>query len=277
MSFYQTLGVSETATQDEIKQAFRKLASKHHPDKGGDTSKFQEIQQAYDILSDPEKRQQYDLELQGLSRGGMRFQWNSQEGSIHDLFRGFGFGEDNPFERMRQPRRNKDIRIKIDLSLEETLQSVGKTIQIQTTNGHKETLNINIPRGIEHGSTIKYTGLGDNFFETLPRGDLYIVISLLPHDRFRLVNSDLVTDLRIDAIDAMIGTQREITGIDGRTFLLTIPAGCQPGTRLRIKDQGLYSTNSLHRGNIIVEVVVEVQPIKDPAQRQILEGLKLSK
>jgi DnaJ-class molecular chaperone len=270
MSFYTILGVPETASQDEIKKAFRRLASQHHPDKGGDKARFQKIQQAYDTLGD-------DLERQGIERGGIRFNWNPHNGNINDLFREFGFGEDSPFDRMRQPRRNKDIRVNVELSLEETLQTSEKTIHIQTTNGHRETLSINIPRGIEHGSTIKYAGLGDNFFETLPRGDLYIVVFLAPHSRFRVVNSDLVAEIKVDAIDAMIGTQHEITGIDGRKFLLTIPAGCQPGTRLRIKDQGLYSMNLHHRGNIIVEVQVEIRSITDPAQKQILENLKHSK
>lgn len=277
MSFYDTLGVSENASQDEIKKAFRRLASQHHPDKGGDKARFQEIQQAYDTLGDTGKRQQYDLESQGMNHGGIRFNWNAHNGNINDIFREFGFGENSPFDRMRQPRRNKDIRVNVELPLEETLQTSAKTIHIQTTNGHRETLSINIPRGIEHGSTIKYTGLGDNFFETLPRGDLYIVVFLAPHKRFRVTNSDLVTEIKIDAIDAMIGTQHEIVGIDGRTFLLTIPAGCQPGTRLRIKDQGLYSMNSQHRGNIIVEVQVGIRSITDPAQKQILENLKHSK
>lgn len=276
MSFYTTLVVSEHASQDEIKKAFRKLASQHHPDKGGDTARFQEIQQAYETLGNVEKRQQYDLERQSNNQGGIRFNWNSHDGNINDLSREFEFGDTrgNPFERMRQPRRNKDIRVNVTISLEETLQTVRKTINIQTTNGHRETLSIDIPRGIEHGSTIKYAGLGDNFFETLPRGDLYIIIFLIPHKRFRVVNSDLVTEIKIDAIDAMIGTQYEIIGIDGRTFLLTVPAGCQPGTRLRIKDQGLYSTNSHHRGNIIIEVLVEIRSITDAAQKQILENLK---
>lgn len=277
MSHYDTLKVSENAPQDDIKKAYRRLASKHHPDKGGNKNEFQKIEEAYRILSDPESRQRYDLERQGFGNGA-RFHWDANSDGmpdLNDVFAQFGFhtGRRDPFERMRQPRRNKDIRIEMAVGLEETLNHVGKTLQIQTTNGHRETININLPRGIDDGSVIKYPGLGDNFFETLPRGDLYVLVRLIPHPRFRVHHTDIICSLTITAYDAILGTHREITNLENKTFLLTVPPGTQHGTKLRIKDQGLYSTNGA-RGNLLVEIEVQIPVETDPRRKELLDELK---
>jgi curved DNA-binding protein len=279
MSHYDTLKVPKTASQDDIKKAYRRLASKHHPDKGGSKDEFQRIEEAYRVLSDPEQRQQYDLEQQGFGPG-VRFRWNQNTDGMPDLddiFAQFGFranrGHD-PHERMRQPRRNKDIKVEIPLSLEETLQSSAKVINIQTSNGRHETVNITIPRGVEDGSTIKYPGLGDNFFESLARGDMYVVIRVTPHPKFRVSNNDLICSIQISAYDAILGTETEIRSIDGKTFLLSVAPGTQSGTKLRIKDQGLYSAEHNARGNLLVEVTVSIPKETDPDRRSLLERLR---
>lgn len=279
MSHYDTLKVTETASQDDIKKAYRRLASKHHPDKGGSKDEFQRIEEAYRVLSDPQQRQQYDLERRGFG-GRTRFHWNQDTDGMPDLddiFAQFGFrpgrGQD-PRERMRQPRRNKDIKVEIPLSLEETLQSSAKVINIQTSNGRHETVNITIPRGVEDGSTIKYPGLGDNFFESLARGDMYVVIRVLPHPMFRVSNNDLICSIQISAYDAILGKEVEIRSIDGKTFLLSVGPGTQNGTKLRIKDQGLYSAEHNARGNLLVEVMVSVPKETDPERRVLLERLR---
>jgi len=124
MSYYEILGVAKEATADEIKRAYRKLASQHHPDKGGDKNKFQEIEQAYRILSDTNSRQQYDMQLNGFGGGpgGVHFTWNAGgHPDIDSIFRNFGFGGD-PFGPFRQhQRRNKDLRVEIHLPLVTTL------------------------------------------------------------------------------------------------------------------------------------------------------------
>ena len=121
MTYYEILGVAKDAKPDEIKKAYRKLASQHHPDKGGDKTKFQEIQSAYDTLSDTNKRQQYDMQQNGFGGGGTQFHFHSGDMShpdIAEIFRGFGFGG-NPFEFHQRPqqRRNKDLRIEIPVPL----------------------------------------------------------------------------------------------------------------------------------------------------------------
>jgi DnaJ-class molecular chaperone len=263
MTHYATLGVSETATQDEIKKAYRKLAMQHHPDKGGDTNKFQEIQAAYDSISDDNKRAHYDAER----RGGMRFNINGQDvnggmpAGMEDMLRNFGFafgqgfqgpGGGDPFGAFRQPRRNKDLQVDVVIPLVSTLNAQTKTISIQTTNGGRSTVEVQIPRGVRPNSSIKYPGLGDNFFESLARGDLYVRIHVENNSGFHVEGLDLVKVIDINCLHAIIGHEVIVDSIDGRQFQMTIPPGTQPGTKFRIANQGLYDMNQSVRGSLIV-------------------------
>jgi len=255
---YETLGLSETATPEEIKKAYRKLASQHHPDKGGDTAMFQRVEEAYRILSDPQQRQQYDFERKGGGHHRFNFQdFGDHNIDINDIFSQFGFGF-NPRSHARQPRHNKDLKVDIPFTLEESLSEQKKTVSVQTTKGTRETVEVNIPRGVSHGMSIKYSGLGDNFFNTLPRGDLYVNFRQVPSSKYQPMDRDLFTQIEIDCLDAIVGGETEIEGIDGRVFLLTIPPGTQYGTKFRIQGQGLYELNNPHRGNLIVEVKLTV-------------------
>lgn len=253
---YETLGVDKTATPDEIKKAYRKLASKHHPDKGGDTATFQKIEEAYRTLSDPDQRQQYD------SPQGAQFRWNTSDfdgmpPEFGDIFRNFGFGGQSPFGQRHQ-RRNKDLRVDVAVQLPETLNEHKKVLSVQTTTGHRETVEVTVPRGVTNGTTVKYTGLGDNLFNTLQRGDLYVHFHILPHPTFRASDINLVTRKEITCFDAILGTDVEVTGLDNRVFVLSVPAGTQPGTMLRIKGEGLYAMNQPVRGNLLIELSITV-------------------
>ena len=270
MTHYVTLGVSETATQDEIKKAYRKLAMQHHPDKGGDTNKFQEIQAAYDAISDEQKRAQYDAERSG--RGGMRFTVNGQDfgggmpPEMEDMLRNFGFGfgsgfangQGDPFGQFRQPRRNKDLQVDLVVPLASTLGPQTKTISVQTTNNERTTVEVQIPQGVRPNSTIKYPGLGDNLFESLPRGDLYVRIHVEGNPNFGVDGLDLVKKVDIDCISATIGTDTVVEGLDAKKFSITSPPGTQPGTKFRIPHQGLYNMNQNHRGSLIVIINIVV-------------------
>jgi curved DNA-binding protein len=262
MTHYEILGVSNTASQDEIKRAYRRLASQHHPDKGGDKNKFQEIQAAYDTLSDTNKRQQYDLERQGFGRGpGVQFHWNSSDMNhpdISEIFRSFGFGG-SPFEFHRpQQRRNKDLRIELPIPLVSTLEEQTKTVQVKTTNGDSSTVEVKIPRGITSGTNIRYSGLGDNLFNTIPRGDLYVQINVHNADDFVVHGIDLHTTISVNCLLATIGGKVNVTGLDGKVFELTLPAGTQPGMKFRLAEQGLYLLNSTQRGDLYVELGLTV-------------------
>ena len=279
MTYYEILGVNENVTADELKKAYRKLASQHHPDKGGDTKKFQEIQTAYDTISDPNKRQQYDQQRRGGGMpGGMHFTWHSGDGGmphdISEIFRGFGFGGD-PFGQFRQQqqRRNKDLRIEIPISLASTLEEQKKTVSVQTTNGHRETVEVTIPRGVTPGTNIKYPGLGDNLFNTIPRGDLYVQIGILDPGNFSIAGIDLYTRISVNCFVAVAGGTVEVKSVDDKLFELTIPAGIQPGVKFRISGQGLYQMNSNHRGDLYVELGITIPQNLSPEQLETVRSL----
>jgi DnaJ-class molecular chaperone len=279
MTHYATLGVGESATPEEIKQAYRKLASRHHPDRGGDTATFQTIQAAYDIISDADRRAQYDHER--ANPGGMRFSFNGQPFSgvppgMENIFEQFGFNFGGAPWHVHQPRRNKDLRIEITVDLASTLADQHKTVSVQTTNGHRETVEVTIPRGVTHGTQIKYSGLGDNFFNSLPRGDLYVAFAVTVPIEFELHDLDVVTAVEIDCLDAITGADVEVTGIDGSKFLLTVPAGAQHNNLFRIPNNGVWQLNGSHRGNLLVKIMITVPRQLSPAQLDLIRQIKIS-
>ena len=280
---YETLGVPKGASDEEIKRAYRKLAAQHHPDKqGGNTAKFQEIQSAYETLSDPVKRQQHDnpnpfQHFGHQGPNGSHFEFHFGGAGPEDIFAQFfqGFPGGHPFQRQQQPRRNKDLRVQLSVSLASTLEEQKKTISVQTTKGDRYNVDVNIPRGVSNGTTIKYSQMGDNMFDTLTRGDLYVIINVENDNRFELHGINLVTNLDIDSIDAMTGSEKIVRGIDGREYSIKIPQGCQYGTKFGLQGQGLYQMNSNIRGDLIVNVVVKT-PMLNEQQLNMLRNIKIN-
>ena len=283
MTHYATLGVAENASPDDIKKAFRSLASKHHPDKGGDTARFQEIQAAYAIVGDEQKRSQYDAERRG--GGGFRFTVNGRpfEGGgippgMEDLFAQFGFGGGHPFggaRQQQQPRRNKDLQVRISISLLETLANHTKTISVQTTSGERTTVEVQVPRGVSTGVTVKYPELGDNLFTSLQRGDLYVQFEVQAHPDFEVVGLDLVTPMTINSVEAMVGCEKTVQCLDGTELTIAIPAGTQPMSKFRIYNQGLWQMNQNTRGNLLVNVYIVTPTLTAEAQQRAQELLTL--
>ena len=257
--YYELLGIGRDASDDDIKRAYKKLASKHHPDKGGDAEKFKEIKAAYDTLKDIEKKQQYDNPQQFQNHGfqfnmnGMPDDMMSQLFAHHNFF-GQGF---------QQQRKNKDLRVSINVDLESTLTSQTKTISIQTTKGDAISVNITIPRGAENGTTIKYNGMGDNMFDQLQRGDLYVIIGINPNGRFSVLGNNLLSNLEIDSFEAMLGTEKLIETLDGKKFMLKITAGTQFGAKYAINGQGLYALNDTKKGDLVVTIAVKTPTLTD--------------
>jgi len=278
MTHYATLGVNETATQDEIKKAYRSLASKHHPDKGGDTARFQAIQAAYAAIETADKRAQYDAERAGQGRN--QFGWHTHSDvDINDLFKHFSFGGGDPFAQFRQqqqPRRNKDLRIDISIPLVQTLQDNVKTISVQTTNGHRETVEVRIPRGITHGTVIKYHGLGDNLFNTIERGDLHIHVNVHNAENFVANGIDLHTKISVNCLLAITGGETLLTTLDQKILSLNIPAGTQPGVKFRIPNQGLYQMNADTRGHLYAELMVMIPTNLSTEQLEMVRSLTTS-
>ena len=186
MDYYSTLGVGKNATDDDIKKAYRKLAMKHHPDRGGDESTFKKISEAYDVLSDPQKKQIVDLggdpKNQGngnsFNQGPFEFHFNTGgvPPGMEDIFGRFGFGSGFG----RQPmQKNKTLNINVDITLEDVLsgRDINAEITIPST-GKRKMINIAIPAGIEHGQQIRYEGMGDDAIRELRPGDLIVNVNV---------------------------------------------------------------------------------------------------
>jgi len=240
--YYAALGVARTATQDEIKKAFRKLASQHHPDKGGDTAKFQEIQAAYDTLGDETKRAAYDNPQPQF--GG----FGQAHFNMNDIFsQMFGGGMHNsPFGQ--QPRRNH-VRMTVWLSLVDSVRGGSKTMAVGTSHG-STTIEIEIPKGIEDGDNVQYNGVA-------PGGmDLVVQFRIQPDSRYRREGPNLFTDKRVSIWTLVVGGEIEIETILGTVLALKIPPRTQPGTTMRIRGQGVNSKTS--NGDLMIKIQAEI-------------------
>ena len=257
MNYYDVLGVAKTASADEIKKAYRKLASQHHPDKGGDTAKFQEIQTAYDTLSDPAKRAEYDNPnpFAGNAGGG----WQEFRGGpqFEQFFHQFGPDLGSIFGRHRTAR-NKNINLSTDITLEEAFHGKDVVAQYSLHNGLRRTFETKIPPGIENGNVLRVNGAGDHSIQQLPPGDAMLEVRIKPHPRFIRNGADLVEEIEISAWDAILGCDKSITTIDGKNLTVRIKEGTQPNTTMRIQGYGMPVIHSNQRGNHMIVIKVRI-------------------
>jgi len=263
LNHYETLGVSENASDTELKQAFRKLAMQYHPDKNPGNNeaenKFKQINEAYSTLSDAKKRTEYDnIRKYGGNTNthhGFR-QHGFNHANIDDILRDMFGGQGNPFGFRNQPQ-NKNYQVNIDISLEEAFY--GKEVPLNfEINGQKININANIPKGIESGTQIKFQGHGDNSIKNLPPGDLLIVVNVLNNSTFNRDRNDLLYNLQLDAIDAITGTKLDIKCIDGSIVKVSIPPGTQHGKVSRIKEKGMTIMNSQSRGDLYIAININI-------------------
>lgn len=280
-NFYKILGVKEKADAAEIKKAYRKLAREYHPDRNPDNPKaeerFKEVQEAYDTLSDEKKRKQYDLERKyGRGMGGgfrtqggndfyqspdgtfVRFnRGNAQAGAGEDLFGSFGdflggiFGGGEPQPRQRPRRNSKNVKSTLRLTFQQALDG-GKT-SVQLPSGKK--VRLSIPKGVKDGTKVRVRGHGLSGPDG-NRGDLYVTFEVAPHPSFRREGDDLFTTVEVNALEAMLGTSREVTTVYGKRLKVAIPAGTQPGHKLRLRNQGVATEKK--EGDLYVEIDVTV-------------------
>lgn len=276
--YFNTLGVGPNATDDEIKTAYKKLAMKHHPDRGGDQVKFQELQEAYATLSDPEKRARWQHEQQfgqfGGHPGAGGFNFSFGGGDLNDILRQFTGG--HPFGGFggRQQVKNRDLRVGIELDLASTLENQKHHINVQHANGSTKTVEIEIPRGVQPGMQMRFAGHGDQSMGNLPAGDLYVEFRIRQHPDFRMNGIHLSKTLALNCVDAIIGTTVKITGLDNTEFELTVPATTQNNTRFRIPAQGLWDVNNPIRGDLFIEVSLQVPATVTESQYQALQQRK---
>ncbi len=305
--YYSILGVAKTATADEIKKAYRKLAVKYHPDKNpGDKAaedKFKSISQAYEVLSDKNKRAQYNqFGADFFERGGAGGPGGGAGGfsgfrggaggfsgfsdprdifsqvfggaagaggfSFEDLFGGAaGMGGGR---RRTSARKGNDLQTELEISLEDAI--FGTTAKI---NLGSSEIQMNIPPGVDTGSKLRVAGKGEAGINGAPAGDLFVIIKIRPHDVFRREQADLICDLPVPLMTAVSGGVVDVPTISGKTRM-KIAAGTQSGTTLRIRGKGIPSLKGGSRGDELVKIQVEIPVNLTDAQRSALENAGLT-
>lgn len=264
---YTTLGVSETATADEIKKSYRKLANKYHPDKeGGDQDTFKNISVAYDTLGNAEKRATYDQ----MQRGS-HSQFHFNTGAFQDIF---GHGGHNPFEQMfrqQHVQKNRDLNINCQITFIESYTGKQFEASFQLPSGTTQSIAVNIPAGISHGLTIKYQQMGDNSNPNLLRGDLNVTVLVADDLNFTRTGDDVYREVTITPIESMIGCSKQVESITGETMLIEIRAGIQSGTEYARQGLGFPNLQSGRKGRFVSVVKIAPPIITDP---NMIERLK---
>ena len=274
-NYYDVLGVNEQSTSADITKAFKDLAKKHHPDRGGDESKFKEINEAHNTLKDSQKRHDYDTmrKFGSANTGGGQHPFFNED-IFGDFFSGFGNGGDMDFngrfnftgrngdERIfrnvrNQQRGNRNVQVRMAVSIKEAMMNNEKTINYKLPSGREEFATVKIPAGVQHGVTFKYAGMGDDSIKNVPRGDLMVMMSVLDSDGYTRKGNDLYTDKTIDCFQAIRGHQFNLNTLEDKIIKVKVPAGTQPNTILQVKGQGMPVHKTIGiRGNLYVKVHV---------------------
>ncbi|MDD2463261.1 MAG: DnaJ C-terminal domain-containing protein [Desulfobulbus sp.] len=311
MEYYQILGVAKTASADEIKKAYRKLAIKYHPDKNpGDKAaeeKFKEISEAYAVLSDAEKRQQYDT----FGSSGFKQRYSQEDifrnFDLNDILHQFGFGGGfrpgggggsfhtsgfrpggggSPFDNIfgggarggcgggcgPQPVKGGDLTYELQVSLEDVLHGSEKTIGLRQGSQTKN-VSVKVPKGIEDGKRLRLSGKGASSSSGGPAGDLYLKVHVAEHPVFQRVEDDLVVEHRIPFSEACMGTSIEVATLDGKKFNVKVPPGVQQEAKLRIKGHGLPAGPIGQRGDLLVKIAVRIPKTLTPEQQEAVQAL----
>src|SRR5256886_1793127 len=292
--YYETLGVPKTASADEIRSAFRKLARKYHPDVAKDKKaaeeKFKEINEAYEVLGDSEKRKKYDQlgadwnrpggfqpppgwqQWEGQQPGGGFYQWGGDGGRVQFEFGGTGFSDF--FEaffgggrgrsafggfsgRQATAERGADVEADIMVTLEEALQGSTRTVSLRRAGSNKvENYQVKIPRGVHEGQRIRLRGQGEAGARGGKSGDLFLRVRLARHPDFAVEGSDLIHEVKIEPWRAVLGSELVVPALEG-SVRLKVPPGTQGGQRFRLRERGLPGVSG-KRGDLYVVVQINV-------------------
>lgn len=262
--FYSKLGVSKDASQDDIKKAYRSLANKHHPDKGGNQATFKDISVAYDTLSDPQTRADYDNQQSGHHFGGFPGGGFSHTFNMNDIF-----GQHSHFSHtfgngFKQQQRNTDLNLQVQISLVDSFNGKQLDATFTLPSGKSQTVSINLPAGIDTGDTIRYQGLGDDSIPNISRGNLNVSAVVLPDSKFKREGNDVYTTVEINPIEAMIGCIKTVTTISGDTIAITIKPGDATGTEYATNGLGFTNLHSKQTGRFVSVIKIKVPAITNP-------------
>lgn len=293
-NFYETLGVSRDASDAEIKKAFRKLAQKHHPDAGGNEAEFKKISEAYETLSDPKKRKEYDQILMyggipgadfgGDGGRGRAYTYTNMDGvDFSDIFGGAAQGGFGGFDfadifgggraRAHAPQKGSDLTMTMDVSFEEALQGSERKVSYRVpSTGEEQTLTVKIPAGAVNGGKLRYKKRGEMGINGAERGDLVIVTKVAEHPVFKRDGADVRLDLPVTIYEATLGASIEVPTPAGKTVRLKLPKGTQNGKVFRFKDLGAPNVKKKGTfGTLYVTIRVEIPARLSAKEREYLE------
>lgn len=276
--YYAALGVAKNADAATIKKAYRKLAREFHPDtsKGGkkDESRFKEVSEAYEVLSDQKSRDEYDDARAHYAGGGFRNQRASAGGNFNDLFSGPGdlndmlsglFGQ-----RSRAPRRGGDLQTEATISFRDSIHGLTMPIRIGTDDGSTNTINARIPAGVSDGSKIRLKGKGSPGERGAADGDLFINIHVTPHPVFQRKGDNLTATVPVTFAEAALGADIEVPTLDDGVVTVRLAPGTSTGRTLRVKGKGIAKAHGL-RGDLLVTIEVVVPQRLDTKEREALQ------
>ena len=264
--YYSTLGVAKNANAEEIKKAYRKLAGKHHPDKGGDTATFQKIEEAYRILSDPQQRQQYDNPMsqanpfQGFPGGG--FQFNMNGFNMDEIF-GQMFRQHNQHHQRQQ---QNVYRTTYWITLEQVYNGGEEILKLQTPTG-LHMVRVNIPKGIQDGGQVRYE-------KVVESSDLVVEYRIHPNLKYERKMNDLYTNHLISVLDLIVGTSFEFVTLSGKTLEVTVAPGTQPYMHLKLNNHGMPIQGTTAYGD---QIILLKPFIPDNIDSRITDSILLSK
>ena len=277
MDYYETLGLSKGASDTEVKKAFKKKAMKYHPDRTGDDksakAKFKEAKEAYDVLSDPQKKSMYDqygtTDFGGGFGGGSQGGFNSSgfEDVFEDLF-GDIFGGGGRARNPNRPYKGADLEYHLQLTLEEAAFGIEKVVKFRIKNDNKE-VSISIPAGVDNGDKVRLTGEGE-WEKGGQSGDLYVAIRVIDNPIFEREGKDLYLEAPIPFEISIIGGAIKFPTLEG-SLSLKIPAQTQTGKIFRIKGKGAAVVRNSRRGDLLCRVIVETPSNLDRKQSKLLK------
>ena len=288
IDYYQVLGLKKNATPAEIKKAYRKLAVKYHPDKNpGDKEaeeKFKEINEAYAVLSDPQKKTQYDQ----FGSAGFHERFSQEDifrgFDVGDLFKDKGFGTEDIFSRIfgggfqrggygygRGRRAGEDFTMELDVSFKESYTGCEKRIAFMR-EGKREELSVKVPAGVDTGARLRIHGKGGEGTGGGPPGDLYLTVKVGSDPHFNREGDDIIVEQQIRFTEAALGTSLDVATLEG-TKRIKVPTGIQPGTKIRLKGLGFPHMGASGRGDFYVRIGVRVPEQLTAQQRALLEEL----